>query len=237
VPPLFPEKYAFQLTNKETDFLRSSGMISKLTRGGSRANPWVVTRKGAIRLATIMKTPKAIKAADIFVDIFDDVIENLQQGNNHINISNPLQILQDQSAIKQINTIRKKIANSVDDLLNTVINKKENKTVMDELSEVADGAIHHIKEWLKNNKLSNDKIKAETLLIIEQTRDIYERRQSELATAELEREGKHLEIIDKKISIIERLLKMFNDLEPNAFIRLFSEYDNVNSILLDNTSD
>ncbi|MCK5817287.1 MAG: ORF6N domain-containing protein [Candidatus Marinimicrobia bacterium] len=51
-PPLFPEKYAFQLTDEETECLRSSGMISKLTRGGSRATPWVVTRKGAIRLAT-----------------------------------------------------------------------------------------------------------------------------------------------------------------------------------------
>ena len=59
-------------------------MMSKLTRGGSRANPWVVTRKGAIRLATIMKTPKAIKTADIFVDIFDDVLENLQQGKKQI---------------------------------------------------------------------------------------------------------------------------------------------------------
>jgi len=43
------------------------------------------------------------------------------------------------------------------------------------LAEIADGAIGHLKEWLKKSKLSNDKIEAETLLIIEQTRDIYDR--------------------------------------------------------------
>ena len=30
-PPLFPEKFAFQLTDEETERLRSLGMISKLT--------------------------------------------------------------------------------------------------------------------------------------------------------------------------------------------------------------
>ncbi len=52
--------------------LRSPGVISKLGRGGIRALPWVVTRKGAIPLATIMKVPTAIEAADVFVDVFDE---------------------------------------------------------------------------------------------------------------------------------------------------------------------
>ena len=232
-PPLFPEKYAFQLTDEETDFLRSSRMISNLSRGGSRAAPWVVTRKGAIRLATIMKGPKAVEAADIFVDIFDEVIVNLQQGKKQFGLSNPSRLLPDKSTMKQISTIREKIANSVDDLLNTVINKKENRTVRDELGEVADGAIIHLKEWLKNKKLSNDKIEVETLLIIEQTRDIYERRKSELATAALERESKSLEIIDKKIGIIERMLKIYNDLEPSALVKLVSGYETGNKMLTD----
>jgi ORF6N domain len=223
-PPLFPEKYAFQLTKEETDVLRSSGMISKLTRGGSRAAPWVVTRKGAIRLATIMKSPKAVKAADIFVDIFDEVISSLHQGNTQISVANSSRLLPDESSMKQFKNIREKIAHSVDELLNTVVNKEENRTVKDELGEIADDAAIYIKEWLKNKKFTNNKIQAEALLIIEKTRDIYERRKSDLATAEIERKSKSLDIIEKQIKIIERLLKMYNELEPNALVQLISGY-------------
>ncbi len=99
------------------------------------------------------------------------------------------------------------------------------------MAEIADGAIGHLKEWLKKSKLSNDKIEAETLLIIEQTRDIYDRRQSDLATATVDRERKYLEIIDKKIDIIERLLKMHHDLEPSALVKLISGYGAGNKLL------
>jgi hypothetical protein len=63
---IFPEKYAFQLTHSEAEYLRSAGLISKPGRGGSRALPWVVTRKGTIRLATIMRSPRAIEARRCF---------------------------------------------------------------------------------------------------------------------------------------------------------------------------
>jgi hypothetical protein len=46
-PPLFPERYAFEITKQEQEHLRSLGVIPKPGRGGSRALPWVVTRKGA----------------------------------------------------------------------------------------------------------------------------------------------------------------------------------------------
>ncbi|GEM_PF-2005337 len=59
-PPLFPERYAFQITGQEQECLRSLGVIPKPGRGGSRALPWVVTQKGAIRLATIMDGPNAV---------------------------------------------------------------------------------------------------------------------------------------------------------------------------------
>jgi hypothetical protein len=166
-PPLFPEKYAFQLTKEETENLKSFQMISSFAHGGNRANPWVLTRKGAIRLATIMKSPKAIMAADVFVDIFDEVISSIHQGNQQITLSKPSRLLSDESSANQFKSIREKITHSVDELLNTVINIEENKTVKDELGELADDAATYIKEWLKNKKFTNDKIQAEALLIIE----------------------------------------------------------------------
>ena len=229
-PPLFPEKYAFQLNEEETAFLRSSGVIPKLTRGGSRAAPWVITRKGAIRLATLMKGPKAIQAADLFVDIFDEVLTALIKNKQQVSLTRTSQLVPEPATIKEIQSIRNKISHAITDLLNTVIDKKENKTVRDEIGEIAEDALSHLKEWLKNKRLTNDRIKAETLLIIEQARDIYERRQSELATAELEREGKALENVDKKIALIERLLTMHNELEPNALVQLVSGFTTLDSL-------
>ncbi len=81
--PIFPERYAFQINKQELAHLRSLGVISKPGRGGARALPWVVTRKGAIRLATIMKVPTAMDAADVFVDVFDEVLGQVFQGEKN----------------------------------------------------------------------------------------------------------------------------------------------------------
>ena len=53
---------------------------------------------------------------------------------------------------------------------------------------------------------------------------MYERRQSELANAVLDRERKVLENVEKKIGIVEKLLKMCDKLEPNALIGLVGGY-------------
>jgi hypothetical protein len=223
-PPLFPERYAFEITKQEQEHLRSLGVIPKPGRGGSRALPWVVTRKGAIRLATIMDVPKAVEAADVFVDVFDEVLVQLYSGRNAIEISNPSRLTPDAEDVKQIHKLRRKIAKSVNDLLNTVVDSEQKTTVQDELDEVAKGAVSHVKEWLRSRHVANEKIEAETLLILEKARDMYERRQSELANAALDRERKVLENFEKKIGIVEKLLKMYDQLEPNAVVGLFGGY-------------
>lgn len=223
-PPLFPERYAFEITKQEQENLRSLGVIPKPGRGGSRALPWVITRKGAIRLATIMDVPKAVEAADVFVDVFDEVLVQLYRGRNAIEISNPSRLTPDAEDVKQIHKLRRKIAKSVNDLLNTVVDSEQKTTVKDELDEVAKGAVSHVKEWLRSLHVANEKIEAETLLILEKARDMYERRQSELANAALDRERKVLENFEKKIGIVEKLLKMYDQLEPNAVVGLFGGY-------------
>ena len=104
IRPLFPERYAFQINKQELAHLRSLGVISKPGRGGTRALPWVVTRKGAIRLATIMKVPTAMDAADVFVDVFDEVLGQVFQGEKMIQVSNPSRIAPDE---EQLNHARK----------------------------------------------------------------------------------------------------------------------------------
>jgi hypothetical protein len=126
---LFPERYAFQINKQEFAYLRSLGVISKPGRGGTRALPWVVTRKGAIRLATIMKVPTAMDAADVFVDVFDEVLTQVLQGDNMIQISNPSRIAPDEEQLNHARKLRTKISKAIDDLLNTVVNTDQNTTV------------------------------------------------------------------------------------------------------------
>jgi len=224
IRPLFPERYAFQINKQELTHLRSLGVISKPGRGGTRALPWVVTRKGAIRLATVMKVPTAMDAADVFVDVFDEVLGQVFQGEKMIQISNPSRIAPDKDQLNQARKVRSKIASAIGNLLNTVVNTDQNTTVKDELGDVAQEAVVYVKEWLRSKKVGNEKIEAETYLLLEKARDVYERRQSELASAALDREGKVLENLEKRIDIVERLLKMHNQLEPNAVVNMVGQY-------------
>lgn len=221
---LFPEKYAFQISQEEMQRLTSLGVISKPGRGGSRALPWVVTRKGTIRLATIMKVPKAIEAADVFVDIFDEVLAQIVQGKTQIRVQTPSRVVPDEEAVSHLIQLREKIAAAIDDLLNTVIDSRAKTTLKDELGNVVEASVGHIKEWLRSRKIGNEKIAAETCLILEKARDMYERRQSELAEAMLDRERKSLENFEKKIDLVEKLLEMHRKLEPNSVVGLLGKY-------------
>lgn len=220
----FSDLYAFQITKDEQNGLRSSAMIPKPGRGGSRALPWVITQKGAIRLATLMDSPKAIAAADTFIDVFTEVLIQIYQGKQQIEISQPDRVAPDENATNQILSIRKKIAKAVDDILDTVVDAKTNATIKDELGDMASGVRSHLSEWLKTRKISNDNVEADTLLTLEKARDIYERRQADLKGAALDRERKALENIDKKIDLVERLWNMHRQLEPNAVVQMVGTY-------------
>jgi hypothetical protein len=218
-----PSHYAFELTEEEQEALRSLRVIPKAGRGGSRALPWALTQKGVVRLATIMESPRALEATDLVIDVFTEVMTQIAQGKHEITIPNPSRLVPpgDPGALDRL---RKQIARAIDNLLETTIDSKTGTTVRDELADLGSTAVNHFKEMMRAKKISNEKIEAEALLIVEQTRDIYERRQADLAGAALDRERKALENFEKKIGIVERLLKMMDRLEPNAVVRLLPSF-------------
>lgn len=63
----FPERYAFRITEKEFNFLKSNFLTSK---GGSRKGHTVFTEQGVAMLATILKTPIATKVSIAIMDAF-----------------------------------------------------------------------------------------------------------------------------------------------------------------------
>ena len=66
----FPADFAFQLSKNEAEFLRSQFATSKSHRGGRRYLPYAFTEHGAIMLASVLNTPRAIEVSVYVVRAF-----------------------------------------------------------------------------------------------------------------------------------------------------------------------
>ena len=62
----FPDDFMFQLSDDETEFLRSQIATSNKGRGGRRYNPYAFTEHGAIMAASVLNSKRAV-AVSIFV--------------------------------------------------------------------------------------------------------------------------------------------------------------------------
>jgi hypothetical protein len=68
---LFPDFYSFRLTTGEWDSLRSQIVILNVGRGQHRKYlPRVFTENGAVALATVLKSDRAIAASRVVIDTF-----------------------------------------------------------------------------------------------------------------------------------------------------------------------
>jgi hypothetical protein len=57
----FPADFVFQLTESESDLLRSQIATSKIGRGGRRYLPYVFTEQGVAMLSSVLNSERAIK--------------------------------------------------------------------------------------------------------------------------------------------------------------------------------
>ena len=66
----FPSDFMFQLNSAESESLRSQFATSKTGRGGRRYLPFAFTEHGAIMLAAVLNTPRAIEVSVFLVRAF-----------------------------------------------------------------------------------------------------------------------------------------------------------------------
>jgi len=59
----FPEDFMFCLSKEEWDCLRSQFATSKTGRGGRRTRPYAFTEHGAVMLANVLNSPRAVQAS------------------------------------------------------------------------------------------------------------------------------------------------------------------------------
>jgi phage regulator Rha-like protein len=66
----FPEDFVFQLTEEETNSLRSQFATSNRGRGGRRYRPYAFTEHGAIMAANVLNSPHAVQMSVLVVRAF-----------------------------------------------------------------------------------------------------------------------------------------------------------------------
>ncbi len=66
----FPPDFAFQLTPDETEILRSQFATSSWRHGGRRSLPYAFTEHGAIMLASVLNSERAVEASVFVVRAF-----------------------------------------------------------------------------------------------------------------------------------------------------------------------
>ena len=74
----FPMDFAFQLTRQEFTALISQIVTSKKGRGGSRKPSWVFTEHGAIMLAAILNSERAVEMSVFVVRAFVEMRDMLK---------------------------------------------------------------------------------------------------------------------------------------------------------------
>lgn len=73
----FPADFMFQLTLDETKSLRSQSATSNQSRGGRRYRPYAFTEHGAIMLASVLNSRRAVEASVYVVRAFVKLREML----------------------------------------------------------------------------------------------------------------------------------------------------------------
>jgi ORF6N domain len=219
------------LTEDEIAFLRSQDVIPKSKRGGSRRPPIALGRKAILRLSTIFTTPKALAAADVIFEVFDEVYSQVSQGQNQITVANPSRLVPDKKAIKRIAEFRESLIDAMKGVLQTVINPRDRATVQEELGQLGGGLLDHFKAHLNTKSIENEKISADTLLVLEKVRELREKTRADWDRNNAEAERMMLENLDRKIAIVERLLKLADNLEPNAIATLFPKFEETITML------
>lgn len=221
----FSRRYAFELTPAEAESLRSAALISNAGRGGSRASPWLLTRKGVLRLATILKTPKAVEAVDTLIDVFDEVAEQVLRGQTSVTVSQPARLIAaDSDERAEAEGFRRRLRARLEDLMDTVIDRQDHLTVRDAIAATSADTYSALRAFLEKGALQNERTAAETQEILERIRDLFERRMSDLQDAAIARERAAVQIAREKIDLIERSLDLSRRLEPGTIAEIAAAF-------------
>ncbi|MBS0242036.1 MAG: ORF6N domain-containing protein [Proteobacteria bacterium] len=216
----FGPEHCFQLTEAEFTALRSQIATSSTGRGGTRYLPRVFTVKGVARLATVLDTPKALKATDLIIDTFLQVYEQLKRGRRTVAVPEPGRFRASREHADEIGKLRSKLANSLSRLLDTIVDA-EGQSARQVAHSLGSNALANIQERLRTKGLENTKLEADTSLVLAQA----EKALAEARKARAEAEGIDIANLERRISAVRKVSETLRDLEPDDVVGLIDTFD------------
>lgn len=223
-PEKFDDRHVFRLSKQQRDFLRSQGVIPKPKgRGGSQMPPMVYTQKGVARLATVLKSPKALEATDLIIDLFTEVYVQIAQGRQEVQVANPGRLLPKADIAARIAQIKTRLLDQIDTLMQTEIDPG-GRTVRDEISSVGATLYDDLKARLRRKGLENEKLEAEILKLLEEVQSLRQDRAVKARKSELEHEAMALENLRSRIALVRDTLQLMDEMEPNALVTLNQKF-------------
>jgi hypothetical protein len=225
-PAKFDDRHVFQLSDDEHESLRSQ-LATSSGHGGRRYPPRVFTLKGIARLATILNTPEALHATDLIIDTFLSVQHQIAAGAQQLRIENPSLYLPSEDPAEAAK-FRRKLIRAMETLLDSVVDPDTGATVSQTARELGLDAVGNLRERMRSKGLENEKLEAETLLILKQVEQV---------TAEVRRtnaEAASIEItnVEKRIGLVRQLVDMHRQVEPPAIVEMLTRLEQQPSIAL-----
>jgi len=208
----FNKHHAFQLNQTEFQQLKSQLATSNPGRGGANRAPWVYTVKGIGRLAMILDTPQALLASDRILDTFLQIQQQLALGEDQLTIAAPAKLLPDAEARETARKIRARLLKGVQALADSVFTYEEQSAARTAATRVSDKVWKDALERLRTKGLENEKLVADTELVLAEARKL-----------NAEADGIDLDNLEKRIRLVERSYRMYQELEPSRPITLMGE--------------
>ena len=226
----FDGGFAFQATKDEFEVLRSQ--IATATRvrgsGGRRSPPWVFTEHGVVMAASVVNSPRAIKAMRLVVRVFIAAKNQALAGAGAALVVAPEggTLVPTERAGTSIaglgeawDTLGPKLQRALDQVLDTVVDHRRQSTVREEAQNLISDSIQNLKERLGKPGLENAELAAKAAKLLAEA----EERKSVAAKTHAEVEAIEFSTIIKKLRLLLEAEKAMCAESPDAFLEVLRE--------------
>jgi hypothetical protein len=150
----FPSSWAFELSQREFDDLRSQNVISSGGWGGRRTPPWAFSEHGVVMAASILSSDRAIAVMQLVVDVF----VRTRRGEQGTSTLTPRRV--EASLARGSGAFGRRLQGMIEKLMDTMVDHESQRTLRDEAQSVLKESIEHLRAKLGRASFENEEIAA-----------------------------------------------------------------------------
>jgi hypothetical protein len=219
----FGPKYAFQLSEAETDVLKSQIATPNESRGGRRTLPWAFTEYGVVMAATVLNSDRAMQATELIIDVFVDVKRRVAAGQSMVTALVPSPTTPTETGIGRLSGLwggmGPKLQVALERVLDTVVDHRSEGTVRQEAQELISESIQSLKERLKKSGLENEELAARATKLLAEA----EKERSIAKKTRAEAQDQEFMTIVKKLRLLLEAHRAMEHNELDGFLGVLKE--------------